>query len=75
MRAAATKSGTSPPQLFGARARVCVGRYAEIQKSASSREHLANARAEQLKKAEQAGASIKAPKRAEQWHANFKVRP
>lgn len=46
--------------------------YAEIQ--AQHRDKLALARAEALKRAEEAGADIKAPRGlTHQWHANFRI--
>jgi hypothetical protein len=47
--------------------------YHDIQQKRHVREKVASARANALIRAEQRGASIKAAKHAEQWHANFRI--
>ena len=49
-------------------------RYQEIQLSKESRDHVAIARADALKKAEDEGVTIKAPRgNRSQWHSNFRL--
>ena len=49
-------------------------RYQEIQLSKESRDHVEIARAKSLKKAEDGGVTIKAPRgNRSQWHSNFRL--